>query len=100
MREVIAKEPAVAGNAAAGLDEAQTRPQADGIVRKHRLAEFTLQPVDHAHGRPISARHDDGVRVRPVDPAGELVGRLRPGPAELDRSHEPYHLAMDDLETA
>src|SRR2546430_16037882 len=100
MREVIAKAPAVAGNAAAGLDDAQPRPQADGIVRKHRLAQFTLQSLDHTHGRPISARHDDGVRVRPVCAAREFIRSFRPGPAELDRSHEPYHLAMDDLETA
>src|SRR5262249_45875400 len=100
MRQMIAKELAVAGDAAAGRDEAQARPQADGIVRQHRLAEFALQPLDHAHGWPISARHDDGVRVRPVRTAPEFVRFFRTDPAELDRSHEPYHLAMDDLETA
>ena len=30
----------------------------------------------------------------------ELIGLFRPDPAELDRSHETHHLAVDDLEAA
>src|SRR5215831_20337265 len=95
MRQMIAKQAAVAGNAVTGLDEAQTRPQADGVVREHRLAELALQAFDHAHGRPIAARHDDGVGVRPVCAAAEFIGFFRADPAELDRSYEPDHLAVD-----
>src|SRR5215472_11018468 len=100
MRQMIAKQAAVAGNAVAGLEQAQTSPQAHRVVREHRLAELALQPFDHAHGRPIAARHDDGVGVRPVGAAPEVIGFFRTDAAELDRSHEPDHLAVDDLETA
>src|SRR5262249_56617911 len=51
-------------------------------------------------GWPIAARHDDGVRVLPGGAASEFICSFRSDPPELDRSHETYHLAMDDLETA
>ena len=82
MPQVVAEQPAVAGNAVATLEQAQARPKADGIVGEDRLAELALQPLDDAHRRPVAARHDDGVRLGPVGAAAELVGRLGAGPAE------------------
>ena len=89
VQQVVAQQPAVAGDAVASLEQAQARPQADGVVREHRLAELVLQPLDDAHRRPVAAGHDDGVRVRPVGPAAELVGGFRTDPAELDPATNP-----------
>src|ERR1700704_6553564 len=92
--EMIAEQPAVAGDAVAAFEQAQTRPEADGIVREHRLAKFALQPLDDAHRRPVAAGHDNGVRVRPVRPAAKLIGLFRTDPAEPDRKPESPDLAV------
>ena len=81
--EVITQQLAVAGNAVTRLEQAQAGPKTDGIVRKHRLAELALQPLDDAHRRPVAAGYDDGIRVRPVGPQPELVGLFRTDAAEF-----------------
>src|SRR5215216_7213775 len=88
MREVLAEQPSIAGNAVASLEQAQAGPKADGIVREDRLAEFTLQPLDDAHRRPVAAGHDNGVRIRPVRPPAELIGLFRPTrPSSIDATN-------------
>src|SRR5262245_9344410 len=97
---MVAKQQAVARDAAASSEQPQTRPEAHGIVGKDGLAELALETLDDTHRRPIAARHDDGLRLRSVGPKAELVGFLRADASELDRGDESHHLAVDDLEAA
>src|SRR5262249_31057542 len=98
--KMIAQQRAVALDAVACLEQAPARPKAHGVVREHGLAELALEPFDDAHRGPIAARHDDGVGIRPVDPAAEVVSRLRAGAAELDSGDVSGDLAVDDFEAA
>ncbi|MGN0908860.1 MAG: hypothetical protein ACI4NA_04505, partial [Succinivibrio sp.] len=65
----------------------------DAALRK-QLRCLLLQPLDHRHRGPVAAGHDDGIGLRPVGAAGEVVGCVGADPAELDRRHEPHHLAV------
>src|SRR5262245_59822219 len=97
--QMVAQQPAVAGNTVVALEHAQARPQAHGIVGQNRLAKIVLESLGDAHREPVAARHDDGLRVRPVGAPAELIGPFRIGPAELEGHHEPHQLAVYDLET-
>src|SRR6185437_13449739 len=82
IRQMLAQQQAVAGDGLAALEQAQASPQAHRVVGEYGLAEFALEPLAHAHGRPVAARHDDGLGIRSVGAAPKLVGRLRPGTAK------------------
>src|SRR5258707_12762406 len=60
LRQVVAQQSAIPGDAVAAFEQAQPRPQAYGVVGEHGLAEFALQPFDDAHGGPSAAPPDEG----------------------------------------
>src|SRR5258706_6267036 len=66
LRQVVAQQHPIAGDAVAAFEQAQPRPQAHGVVGEHGLAEFALQPFDYAHGGSICPPACWGRCVPPV----------------------------------
>src|SRR6202035_4258985 len=73
----LCEQAAKGGEAVAGVEGAQHRPERSLIGCHDGLVELLLPAGDRAHGREISAGDDKGLDLGPVNSSESLAGVFR-----------------------